>query len=242
MAIFDFFRKKYTLAESGMFQGATDCHSHILPCMDDGVSSLEETLSILSYAELLGIREWWCTSHVMEDNPSYTDDLKAVFAEVCEAYKGPIKLRLAAEYMLDTEFEKRLKQKDLLLMDDDTVLVEASVISAPYDLAGMLQDIMSAGYRPLLAHPERYRYLTLQDYGKLHDMGVHFQLNLGSVTGYYGKDARKKAEYLLDKGWYNAAGSDCHRLRSLQHQVGRKTVTGKVIRQVRDLINKKGTI
>lgn len=238
MGIFDIFRKKWSLAESGLLQGAKDCHSHILPGVDDGVSTLEETLKILSYAELLGIKEWWCTSHVMEDSPNTTEELKTAFEKVCEAYQGPVTLRLAAEYMLDTVFEKRLEDRDILTMDDDVVLVEASVMAESYDLKGTLREIMAAGYRPLLAHPERYRYMNLNDYDELHEMGVWFQLNLGSVTGYYGKEALRKSKYILDKGWYKAAGSDCHRYRSLVSQLGRKTVTSKVIRQLQKLVKK----
>lgn len=236
MGLADIFKRKYTLAESGIFQGAKDCHSHILPGVDDGVSTIEETLKILSYAEILGIKEWWCTSHVMEDSPNSTESLKEAFDKVCEAYNGQVTLRLAAEYMLDTVFEKRLEAKDLLTMDDDVVLVEASVMAESYDLKGTLREIMSAGYRPLLAHPERYRYMTLKDYDELHEMGVWFQLNIGTVTGYYGTDAQRKALYILDKGWYRTSGSDCHRLRSLQAQLSRKSVTKKVIRQLRELV------
>ena len=67
-------------------------------------------------------------------------------------------------------------------------------------------------------------------------MGVLFQLNLASVTGYYGESARKKAEFILNKGWYRYAGSDCHRLSSLQKQYSRKAVTRKIINQIRQIL------
>ena len=237
MSIFsDIFRTRRTLTHDGLLRGAVDRHSHILPGVDDGVASLEETLAILAYAESLGIKEWWCTPHVMEDSPNTTEDLKARFAQLCEAYKGPVKLNLAAEYMMDTVFAQRLKDRDLLTMDDDTLLVEVSVMAEPYDLTGMLREIMAAGYRPLLAHPERYRFLSEKDYVRLHEMGVLFQLNLASVTGYYGESARKKAEFILNKGWYRYAGSDCHRLSSLQKQYSRKAVTRKIINQIRQIL------
>ena len=234
--MFDFLKPKRSLAQDGLLQGAVDRHSHILPGVDDGVKDMEESLKILSYGELLGVKEWWCTPHVMEDCANTTADLQARFAELCEAYKGPIKLRLAAEYMLDTVFEQRLKDRDLLTMEDDILLVEASVMAEPYDLDGMLKDIMSAGYRPLLAHPERYRYLETKDYDRLHEIGVLFQLNLGSVTGYYGESALKKARYILDKSWYTFAGSDCHRLSSIQRQYGQPSVKRAVIKQIRTIL------
>ena len=172
----------------------------------------------------------------MEDSPNTTEDLKARFAQLCEAYKGPVKLNLAAEYMMDTVFAQRLKDRDLLTMEDDQLLVEVSVMAEPYDLTGMLREIMAAGYRPLLAHPERYRFLSEKDYVRLHEMGVLIQLSLASVTGYYGESARKKAEFILNKGWYRYAGSDCHRLASLQKQYSRKAVTRKIINQISQIL------
>ena len=77
---------------------------------------------------------------------------------------------------------------------------------------------MSAGYRPLFAHPERCRFLTDREYAQMHEAGVLFQLNLGSLTGYYGNSVKKNAEFLLAKGWYSAFGSDCHRLRTIKEQ------------------------
>lgn len=232
----DIFSCKRSLAQDGMFQGATDRHSHILPGVDDGVKTMDESLQILRYGEMLGIRHWWCTPHVMEDCPNTTEDLKARFAQLCDAYDGCIKLHLAAEYMLDTVFEQRFNDRDLLTMEDDMILVEASVMAEPYDLPGKLREIMSAGYRPLLAHPERYRYLGEKDFAKFHEMGVLFQLNLASVTGYYGESAKRKAEFILKKGWYMTAGSDCHRREALLRQYSSRTVKKSICRKVAELL------
>ena len=235
MAFFGLFTCKKQLGQSGLFQGATDRHSHILPGVDDGVKTLEESLEVLAYGESLGIKHWWCTPHIMEDCANTTAELKEKFATLCQAYNGPIRLHLAAEYMLDTVFEQRFKEGDLLTMEDDTILVEVSVVAEPYDMTGMLDSILSAGFRPLLAHPERYRYLTEKDFEKFHDMGVLFQLNLGSVTGYYGPAAEKKARWILEKGWYTAAGSDCHRLSTLKKQYSTSVLTKKVLKHLEPL-------
>lgn len=232
MRFLDFLRPKQPIAESGILKGSTDRHSHILYGVDDGIKTPEDSLAVLAFEESLGVKEIWCTPHIMEDVPNSTESLKAKFEELNNLYKGPIKLHLAAEYMLDTVFEQRLKDRDLLTMEDDTLLVEVSVMAEPYDLVGMLKEIMSAGYHPLLAHPERYRYLTEKDYDRLHELGVKFQLNLASVTGYYGPAAQSKAGYILDKGWYSAIGSDCHRLRSIKDQYTRKELKKKTIQQI----------
>ena len=86
----------------------------------------------------------------------------------------------------------------------------------------MLEQIFKAGYRPLIAHPERYRYMDQSDYRELHNMGCFLQLNLPSIVGFYGESVRQRAQYLLDKGWYRMVGSDCHRFRAIQAQYAAK--------------------
>ena len=115
MGLFGLFGgRKESLITSGLLSGARDCHTHILPDVDDGVRTMEQALEILAYEESAGISEVWCTPHVMEDVPNATEQLLDRFAELRAAYKGPVQLHLAAEYMLDTEFEKRLDEKDLI--------------------------------------------------------------------------------------------------------------------------------
>ena len=79
------------------------------------------------------------------------------------------------------------------------------------DLTGTLERIKSAGYYPLLAHPERYVYMDERDYDDLAARGVKFQLNLPSLTGMYGREAQKKSLWLLRHGLYAVAGTDLHR-------------------------------
>lgn len=235
MGFLDFLKGNRSLQESGALAGAADCHSHILWGVDDGVRTLEETLDVLTFEESLGVTDVWCTPHIMEDVPNTTESLKARFAELQAVYEGTIRLHLAAEYMMDNLLEERLASQDLLLMDDDTLLVETSTVAAPYDINGTLSAIQSAGYMPLLAHPERCRFLGEKDFVRLHSQGVRFQMNLGSIVGYYGPSARRKAEWILEKGWYSAFGSDCHRLRSIQEQFSRKELSRKVIESIKGI-------
>lgn len=229
MGLFGFIGRHSSLITSGVLEGATDRHSHILYGVDDGVKSLEEALAVIEFEEKLGVREIWCTPHVMEDVPNGTESLKERFNELKSRYNGQVKLHLAAEYMLDNLFEERLARRDLLTMEDDILLVETSTMAPPYDLDGILSRIMSAGYRPLFAHPERCRFLTEKDYAKMHGSGILFQLNLGSLTGYYGNTVRKNAEKILAEGWYHAFGSDCHRLKAIQEQYEKEVMTSKVV-------------
>lgn len=215
MGILDIFNRKTSLNQSGVLRGSKDSHSHILFGVDDGIKTLEESLEALELEEAMGFTEVWCTPHVMEDVPNRSESLKVRFSELKEAYKGSLRLNLAAEYMLDTLFEERFSARDLLTMDDDVLLVETSTWTPPLSYKDIFRELQKAGYRPMLAHPERYRYMTEEDYDELFRMGVRMQLNLPSVVGYYGKTAMQKASMLLNKGYYTNIGTDCHRPKAL---------------------------
>lgn len=210
-----------SLQKSGVLAGATDAHCHILPGVDDGVKKLETSLKILNDYERLGIERVWFTPHIMEDVPNTTDSLRARFAELKEAYSGSVELNLAAENMMDSLFDKRLEAGDLLPIgrEGDMLLVETSYYTPPYGLKDILRQIQLKGYIPLLAHPERYGYMNLDDYDDLHGMGVRMQMNLTSLAGLYGPDPRKRALHLLDKGYYHTFGTDLHRHRVLASAV-----------------------
>lgn len=204
---------------SSLLTNFTDHHSHILPGVDDGVKKMETSLKVLERYEQLGIAEVWCTPHVMEDIPNTTAGLQARFAELCEAYQGPIKLHLAAEYMMDELFEERLEQGDLLKLGDEgnQVLVETSYFTPPMDMDAILRRIKQKGLFPMLAHPERYVYMNKERYKELKNNGIRFQLNLSSVAGAYGSEAKDKALWLLKQNFYNIAGSDLHSSRNIDY-------------------------
>ena len=232
MGLFGLFSSKRSLQESGILNGSTDRHSHILYGVDDGIKTPEDSLAALAFEESLGVREVWCTPHIMEDVPNTTEALKSRFEELCGIYNGPIKLHLAAEYMIDTLCEERLEAGDLLLKEDDMILMETSTVTPPFDLKGSLSSAMSAGYRPLFAHPERCRFLEVKDCEELVKMGVRLQLNIASLTGYYGQTAKVKAEALLKKDMYFAYGSDCHRVRTINEQYSRPELSKEIIQKL----------
>lgn len=234
--MFGFLKPKKTIEASGLLSGATDNHSHILWGLDDGVKTQEDTLAILDLYEGLGLKTLWLTPHTMEDVPNTTEGLEARFAELKEIYHGPIELRLASEYMIDNLFEQRLEERDLLTHGRDTVLVETSTWAPPIDLWGILERMMSYGYRPMIAHPERYRYMNKKDYERLRDMGAVLQLNLPSIIGSYGEEVRLKAQMLLDKGFYRMAGSDCHRFRAIRKQYIGIKIKESTLAQLKDLM------
>lgn len=212
-----FFFNRKTIKKTKFLEGYTDYHSHILPGVDDGFQSKTDSLEALEALEHFGVGNVWLTPHTMEDIPNTTEELKARFEQFKEEYKGPIKLHLASEYMLDNLFEEHLANKDFLTLDAaNQVLVETSYYNPPTDLHDKLIRLKKAGYFPVLAHPERYMYMHESDYKELRGMGVRFQLNLASLGGGYGGLVKKKALSLLKQQAYNYSGSDLHRIETLE--------------------------
>ena len=225
---------KKQLISTGLFQGLTDWHSHILPGVDDGVQHIDKSLFILRHYEELGIRTLWLTPHIMEDIPNSTERLRQRFAELQAAYDGPVELHLASENMLDSLFLKRLRDNDLLPIGEkgDQLLVETSYYTPPTDLFSLLGEIKRKGYHPLLAHPERYLYMEKKDFIRLREMQVRLQLNLPSLVGLYGRSVQFRAKQLLLHGCYNVCGTDLHR-----HSMLERIIYGKVARNwVRPLL------
>ena len=212
------FNKRISLKDSGIFQGFTDWHCHLLPDVDDGVQTIDESLQLLSFYEQLGIKEVWLTPHVMEDMPNTTKELKERFMELKATYRGSIMLYLATENMLDNLFEERLAKNDVLPLGKDGkhLLVETSYFNPPMGLNNILLRIKAKGYYPILAHPERYVYMGESDYQQLKDMGVKFQFNLPSIAGMYGNRIKKKAMLLLKEKAITHIGTDIHNYNIFQ--------------------------
>ena len=202
---------RHSLLRSGILKGRTDIHSHILPGVDDGSPDIPNSLDLLDYMEEIGYKEVWLTPHVMADLYQTTDHLQQVFDDFRSHYKGPLQLHLAAEYMMDAAFRDQLHGAPLRL-GHDHLLVETSYMSGPMDLHDILLDVWQSGFKPLIAHPERYMYMDESDYQLLHDKGYDFQLNLMSLSGYYGARPKLVAEKLLEQGFYTYVGSDLHHL------------------------------
>lgn len=234
-----FFNSKKKLIDTGIFNGATDWHSHILPGVDDGIQTMQDSLKALSYYESIGIKEVWLTPHIMEDIPNTTSELRARYEELQNEYSGTIKLHLAAENMIDNLFNERLKEKDFLPIGSkqDHLLVETSYYQPPIDLYGTLKRIQEEGYIPILAHPERYGYMSDKDYDKLSSMKVLLQMNIVSLAGGYGKPAQDKALMLLNKGYYSFIGSDLHRLRSFTEAINTKSLKKDTVSQLKRIRN-----
>lgn len=215
------FKKVKSLSASGIFTGFTDWHSHILPGVDDGVKSLNESLEILQEYENLGFKKVWLTPHIMEDYPNETAELKRIFEELKSNWKGDLEISLASENMLDTLFEERLEKNEFLPIGDEGkhLLIETSYYTPPFGMDEMIDKARKKGYHLILAHPERYRYMEEKDYKKLKDQNLLFQMNLLSLVGAYGEAAKKKAEWLIEHDMVDLVGTDIHQLDNVKNAI-----------------------
>lgn len=201
---------------------AVDMHSHILPGIDDGADTLEKSLEMIAVLGDLGYRKLILTPHIMGDfyrNTPVGIREKLFLVQKAVQEKGwEMELECAAEYYLDEWFLGKLKAEEpLLSFGDNYVLIETSYINEPFNFKEIIFSLKAAGYTPVLAHPERYTYLyhRLEALQEILDLGVLFQVNLNSFSGYYSPAARKVAEKLVDLKQVHFVGSDAHHPRHL---------------------------
>ena len=218
--MFQIFRKnRPRLPDLGFLK--TDIHSHLIPGIDDGSQSIEDSIRFIKGMHELGFEQIITTPHVMADlYPNTPETILGGLEKVKMALKSEginVRMAAAAEYMLDDGFEALLESQEILTIGPSTVLFEMSMISGHPGLESFVFKIRTKGYRPLLAHPERYVYLKDQPkiFTRLKDMGCLLQLNLLSLTGYYGSEVKKQAFKILENGLIDYLGTDLHHERHL---------------------------
>ena len=193
-----------------------DLHSHLIPSIDDGSKTMEESIILLHSLQELGYKHVIITPHIMIDAYGNTKDSILVAAEVLKKEASQqglvIQITAAAEYYLDEGLLPLIRAKDVLLIANKYLLFETSYTHRPEQLEEVIFEILANGFVPILAHPERYRYMKndLHAYIKLKELGVEFQINLNSFNGHYGSHAQKQALLLSKHGLIDFLGSDTH--------------------------------
>ncbi len=221
--MFSIFKKKNPSFLSSYFPITTDIHSHILPGLDDGSPDIETSLALIDGLIKLGVKSSIATPHIIgdlyrNDSTTITTALNKLKAALTEK-QIDFKVHAAAEYMLDSYFIDLLSQKTpLLSLKDNLVLTEFSYADRPQHVEQMIFSIITEGYQPILAHPERYAYYhnEYKQYEHLKDLGFQLQVNLLSLTGYYGKPVAKAAAYIIKKGLATYTATDLHHHRHMQ--------------------------
>ena len=220
--MFSFFKKETSSHHKGYFPITTDIHSHILPGIDDGSPDLDTSILLIKGLVELGVTQSIATPHIISDlyrnTPSSINSALKLLQEELINQDINFKVSAAAEYMMDTYFLELLKKKEpLMTLSENIILTEFSYASMPDEPSKISFEIQMAGYKPILAHPERYPYYykNFKIYNQLSDLGFLLQVNLLSLTGYYGKEAAKAAKYMLDNNLVSYLGTDLHHERHL---------------------------
>jgi len=220
--MFSFFKKK-TLPEIKVAPLRVDLHSHLIPGIDDGSQSIEESIKLLWALHKHGYRKVITTPHTMFD--AYGNTKSSILSGLenlqkkADIYSIDICIEAASEYYLDEGLLPLIKRKEILLISGKYLLFETSYTHRPLQLEEIIFEILAAGYVPLLAHPERYRYIKqpAEEYGALKNLGVEFQVNLNSFNGYYGTQAQKNALFLSQQGMIDFLGSDTHNMHQVEN-------------------------
>jgi tyrosine-protein phosphatase YwqE len=216
-------------------------HNHLLPGVDDGVKNIDDSIRILREFAHMGYEKIILTPHIYQEfYPNSEEFLINEFNAFQQEVEKEVDLELSlgAEYFLDETLMSKLKEKKVLLtIHDNKLLVETSFVVKPFNLDQILFELQVYGYQPILAHPERYEYLMEdpQLLHKLHNAGVHFQVNAGSILGRYGSRQKKLAKYILKNELVDYLGSDIHRYKDLEWL--KKSLKKKsFVRQGKDII------
>jgi protein-tyrosine phosphatase len=217
-----FFKKKQAILKDLIPDNHIDIHSHLLPGIDDGAQTIDDTIYLIKELNKIGISNFITTPHIFSgywDNSKNIIETKAQ-ETIINLNKNNINypIKAASEYLMDDHFVSLFKKGEILTLKDNYVLVEMSYINAPIQLYDIIFDMQIAGYKPVLAHPERYQFYhkNFNEYIKLKNAGCLFQINLLSVIGYYGNEVTETAEKLLNQGMIDFVGSDVHHKKHIE--------------------------
>lgn len=235
--MFSFFSPKPKKNLTPLF---TDVHSHLLPELDDGVKSLEESTQLIRQFIELGYTKVITTPHVMNDfyrnEPVHISEKYNLLNTYLSEQQINIQLEVAAEYYLDESLMSRVAQNETLLtFGSKYLLFETNFLTEPFQLKEFIFSATTLGYKPVLAHPERYQYL-INNFEKVEDLknrGVLFQINIPSIIGAYSQPIKKLAIQLIEKGWVDFLGSDCH--NQIQMDTLKETFNNKYFKKALEL-------
>ena len=218
-----FFFKKKNTTETDLSWVGTDIHSHLIPGIDDGAQNMEASMELIKGMANFGYKKLITTPHILwELYPNTPEIIRSGLNNVRDKIKEKglaIEIEAGAEYFMDEHLEQLLEKRSrLLTIKGNMVLVEFSMVTIPMDLKKILFELQIQNYEPILAHPERYVYFERQKefFTELKTFGCLFQLNMLSLTGYYGPSVQELAEYLVKNNFYDFVGSDLHNERHLE--------------------------
>jgi tyrosine-protein phosphatase YwqE len=213
--MFTFFSKKHFLIDR--LDGFVDMHNHILPGIDDGAKNVDDSIELIKGMGEFGVKDFICTPHIMDNYyPNTPETIRNSHDDLTiglqNANLNDVSIRFAAEHMIDSNFETLLEKDQIMPLDKSYLLIEMSYLQPSLNLEESIKKITEKKLYPILAHPERYVFLhnKKRKYANYRDQGLLMQLNLLSLSNYYGKEVTKVAFYLLEKGLIDFIASDIH--------------------------------
>lgn len=190
-----------------------DCHSHILYGIDDGAKTIEDSIAILKKMQDLGFESIILTPHYRGDYKA-NNLLKSLLLEslnsVLDENNINIKLYLANEVRITSNMLELL-EKETIKAINDYFFLELPFTNKIYNLDKIIYELQSNNLKVVLVHPERYPYLTLNDFQKLVDNDVLLQVNYESIIGKYGFASKRMAKKLFKNNLVHLLGTDVHR-------------------------------
>ncbi|WP_317195327.1 tyrosine-protein phosphatase [Zobellia barbeyronii] len=223
--------------------GFIDIHNHILPGIDDGAKTVDESIALIRSFSEFGVKHFIATPHIMSNYyPNTRETIGASLTELKNALLQnglkDVSVEASAEHMIDDNFESLLENEGIMPLKKDYLLVEMSYLQPPINFEEAIIKTASKRFFPILAHPERYGFLhhRKKRYQEYKDNGIQFQMNLLSLSEYYGKEVPKVAVELLEKGLIDFVASDVHNMSQL-NALKKLTLSKKMIEQLLPLIN-----
>lgn len=219
-----------------------DMHSHILPGIDDGAATVEDSLTLIKGMIKMGYEGLIATPHTMSDlYPNTPQSIHSAFEKLQKEMKRHginIPISYASEYLIDEHFPQKI-QEGLLSFGYNLVLIETMFSLLPPNIEDVLFSLRTNRYKPVFAHPERYHYMDddLKQLKPFQKHGCYIQPNILSFTGYYGSREKHLAHKLLDAGIIDFLGSDIHHIRHL-NVISKLTVRRKVAKKLEEIAYK----
>lgn len=238
--MFSFFSKKHFIAD--LFDGMVDLHNHILPGIDDGAQTVEDSKNMLNTYKELGFKSVTATPHVManvyENTPS---SIANAYNQVKESFSNQnsnLLVNYSAEYMVDECLEEKILKNKIILIRGKYLLIEMSYLQPSINFDKIVQLLIEKEITPILAHPERYLYLTPGDttFSNFLAKGGLLQLNLLSISNHYGDQIKSNALKMLEKGMIHICATDAHKVEHL-NKLREIKVSENVYHQLRQIIS-----
>jgi len=198
-----------------------DIHSHLLPGIDDGAQTLQDSIQLIKQFHILGYTKLITTPHIISDyypnNKEIIDEKLLTVKETIQSENIDISIEAGAEYYVDMNFLNAIEDESLITFKEHYVLFETAYQTKPIILEEVIRNLLKKGYIPVLAHPERYLYLhsSIENYKRLKTLGVLFQINAKSLYD-KSKPQYKIALTLIQLGLVDFLGSDAHRMRDMK--------------------------